>query len=699
MSLFKDLPPTHSEQEAARVKLEELYKKIAYHNRCYHEKDAPEISDAAYDALFQEALKIEKNFPHLKKSDSPTHRVGSESLSKFEKVVHKIPMLSLGNAFDEKDVEDFMTRSRKLLGIDLNAPIELIAEPKIDGLSAALQYEDGKLIIGSTRGDGLVGENITHTLQTIKTIPHQLKGFDYPKTLEVRGEVFLSKKDFIQINKSREEESLPLFANPRNAAAGSVRHLDASTAAKRPLQFFAYSIVSPGVEIYSQSQALALLEKWGFSLAGSIKICHSLKDIMQYYHSMNENRADLPYDIDGIVYKINSFQDQEKMGFVARAPRWAIAHKFPAEQGETVLNAITIQVGRTGVLTPVGELEPINIGGVLVSRASLHNADELERKDIRVGDRVIIKRAGDVIPQVVRVIKNTSKERSDPFIFPITCPICGSLALREKEEVATRCMGGFKCPAQTKERLKHFVSRNAFDIEGLGGKSIDFFWESHLIQNPIDIFTLQERDEKSLTPLRKFSGWGQKSAENLFRSIQEKKRITLDKFIYALGIPHIGQVTAKVLAQYYQTADHWQQSMVTLGVEGSSSQKFNELLSIHTVGDIIANSLVVFFQGTPNKALVHSLIALLDIMPVKTQELSTLPLAGKTILFTGTLKTMTREEAQKQAETLGAKITSSISSKTTFLVAGENPGSKLAKAKKNNIEIFSENDWINFLKS
>jgi DNA ligase (NAD+) len=691
MSLFKDLPDERDE----RKRLEALYEQIAYHNRCYHDLDAPEISDANYDKLVQEALRIEKQFPRLKRADAPTNRVGNEVQNKFEKVSHKIPMLSLENTFDEEGVRDFITRSRKLLNLLPNDPLEIMAEPKIDGLSASLHYEKGTLILGSTRGDGVTGENITHTIKTIQNIPHHLKGSTYPDTLEVRGEIFLSKEAFSQLNLTREEEGLPLFANPRNAAAGSVRQLDAGIAAKRPLQFFAYSLATPNFKVESQQETLDLLKSWGFSVADNIQLCHSLDDIMHYYRGMNERRARLPFDIDGVVYKINARQDQEKMGFVARAPRWALAHKFAAEQGETVLNAITIQVGRTGVLTPVGELEPLNIGGVLVSRVSLHNADELIRKDIRVGDRVVIQRAGDVIPQIVRVL-GTDHPRSDPFAFPTTCPVCGSPVIREENEVATRCTGNFKCTAQVKERLNHFVSRHAFDIEGLGGKSIDFFWEINLIKNPIDIFTLQQRDAQSLTPLRNFPGWGQKSAENLFQAIEEKRHVTFDRFLYALGIHHIGQVTAKVIARHYKTAEDWNNAMTYLNAE--SSEEFQKLLSIDGIGHTIATSLMVFFKEPSNKNLIATLLSILDVRTMETLENQSIPLKGKSILFTGTLQSLTREEAKSQAEQLGAKVTNTISPKTHILVVGENPGSKLEKAKKLNITIFSENEWIDFLK-
>ncbi len=695
MSLFKDFP-TSKEMEA-RQRLKKLYEEIVYHNERYHGLDAPEISDATYDKLVQEARDLERQFPQLKQNDAPTQKVGSEVDNRFEKVSHTIPMLSLENAFSEGDVENFITRSRKLLGLGPDAVLDMMAEPKIDGLSASLRYEKGVLTLGSTRGDGQTGENITHTIRTIHNIPTHLKGSNYPDVLEVRGEVFLPKEAFAQLNAMREAEGLPLFANPRNAAAGTMRQLDASITAKRPLRFFAYGLLSP-THPQSQREVLDCLKAWGFSLADNIQRCHSVLDLMDYYRDMNEKRARLPYDIDGVVYKMNRVQDQEKMGFVARAPRWALAHKFLAEQGQTILKSIQIQVGRTGVLTPVGELEPLNIGGVMVSRVSLHNGDELKRKDIRVGDRVLIQRAGDVIPQVVGVLPGDHK-RSDPFIFPTRCPVCGSPVMREENEVAIRCTGGFSCDAQAKERLNHFVSRHAFDIEGLGGKSIDFFWEKALIHSPVDIFTFQNRDQQSLTPLKNFPGWGEKSAENLFQSIEKKRHISFDRFLYALGIHHIGQVTAKAIAQHYQTVETWQNAMVLIVSEGEEGPAYQDLLSIDSIGPTIADSLRTFFQKPPNALLVKELMAVLDIKPMEKMDRHHRPFTGKTILFTGTLQNMTREEAKQQAETLGAKVTNTVSSHTSILVVGENPGSKVEKARTLNIQILSQDEWMDFIKN
>ena len=698
MSLFKDLPEISSQERTARTRLKELYQKITHHNRCYHEMDSPEISDADYDALFKEALSIEEKFPQLKQKDGPTSKVGSSAQSKFEKVPHSTPMLSLDNAFEEKDVEDFLTRTKKVLDLPKDAALDMVAEPKIDGLSAALRYSKGQLVMGITRGDGVVGENITHTIKTIQNIPHALKGKNYPESLEVRGEIFLPKEAFAQLNQEREEEDLAPFANPRNAAAGSMRQLDANIAAKRPLKFFAYSVATPLDSVPTHKDMLGQLNAWGFELAEDIQLCTSSEKLIEYYNGIGTRRSSLPYDIDGVVYKVNRLDHQSSAGFVARAPRWALAHKFPAEQGETLLKSITIQVGRTGVLTPVAELEPITVGGVVVARATLHNADELARKDIRVGDRIIIQRAGDVIPQVVRVVNPEASNRRDPFILPAHCPVCNSHTFREEGEAATRCSGGFNCSAQTKEKLKHFVSRGAFDIEGLGGRSIDFFWEEDLIKSPVDIFTLEELDQKSLTPLKNFPGWGKKSADNLFDAITEKKNTSFPRFLFALGIRHVGQVTAKAIAQHYETAEQWLEAMMALEDQGIESPEFIALTSIDNVGSIIAKSLGEFFKEVSNKELVHTLVELLTIAPAAKGSLDALPLSGKTILFTGTLQNLSREEAKHQAESLGAKVTNSVSSKTSFLVVGESPGSKYEKAQKLSVPIWSEDEWLDFIK-
>ena len=698
-----DLFECQGEQEAKK-ELESLYEKIRYHNKLYHTLDAPEISDAEYDALFHRARNLEKQYPHLKPLDTPTESVGSTVQSKFKKVTHNTPMLSLENAFSDEDVAAFLTRSKKLLELESKATIEIIAEPKLDGLSASLTYKNGQLILGSTRGDGTTGEDITHNIKTIRNIPHSLQPTDssdiFPETLEVRGEIFLPKDDFLKLNKEREEKGLPLFANPRNAAAGSVRQLHSSITKKRPLMFFAYSTASSLTSLETHLESLDRLKAWGFSLAPDIKRCTTLGDILDYYESINQKRASLPYDIDGVVYKVNALNYQTKMGFVARAPRWAIAHKFPAERAITTLNDITIQVGRTGVLTPVAELEPVNVGGVMVSRATLHNADEIERKDVRISDTVVIQRAGDVIPQVVEVLEDSKKSRAEPFVFPEKCPVCGSHALREDGEVATRCMGGFNCAAQTKEKLKHFVSRTAFDIEGLGGRSIDFFWDQNLIRSPLDIFTLEERDAQSITPLRNFANWGNKSALNLFQSIDEKRTISFDRFLFALGIRHVGQVTAKMLALHYQTPEKWVEEMHVLSTENSvMSETFMRLTSIENVGHIIALSLLEFFKDEKNVCLLEDLLKALTIIPLEREEIKETPLTGKTVLFTGTLETMSRDGAKKQAESMGAKVTNSISAKTDFLIAGTKAGSKLEKAKKLGITVLTETEWRNFFEN
>lgn len=682
-------------EREAQTELKALAEELAKHDELYHVQDAPVISDAAYDALVKRNRDIENRFPHLQRKDSRSKRVGAKvEHTPFSKVKHETPMLSLENAFSEKDLEDFVTRSKKRLGRAASDTLEFVAEPKIDGLSCSLTYQDGRLVQAATRGDGTTGEDITANVKTIQDVPHQLKG-RYPSKLYVRGEIYLSKDDFLQLNKERETENNPVFANPRNAAAGSVRQLDSSITAKRPLKFFAYGIVSKIEDLKTQYEILQQLKTWGFQVCDAVQLCYSVQDVLNYYDQIYHDRPSMPYDIDGVVYKINRFDDQEKMGYIARAPRWALAHKFPAEQAQTILNSIGIQVGRTGVLTPVANLEPVNIGGVIVSRATLHNADEIKRKDIREGDRVVVQRAGDVIPQVVSVITEKDHKRSEPYQFPSHCPVCGSHAVREKEEAAYRCTGGFNCSAQTIEKLKHFVSRKAFDIEGLGGKSIEFFWEKNLIRSPVDIFTLEEKDKKNVMRIKNFPGWGSQSAQNLFNAIHEKRKISLDRFIYSLGIRHVGQVTAKALAQYYQSDETWMHEMACAKVS-KESESYQVLKSLEGIGEIVADAITEFFKEEKNEVLVRDLLKNLDVQSVG-QKGGHLPLQGKVMIFTGTLQSMTRDQAKQKAEDLGAKVTGSVSSKTDFLVVGKDPGSKATKAKKLGVKILTEEEWLSLM--
>jgi DNA ligase (NAD+) len=677
------IPVSKLTKEEASLELAHLAKELAYHDRLYHEEDAPEIPDAEYDALVLRNRQIEERFPSLKRNDSISERVGSTPLGAFKKVAHLKPMLSLDNAFTSEDVEAFLTRCRKLLHKET---LDFMAEPKIDGLSASLTYEDGVLVRAGTRGNGEVGEDITENVKTIRSIPSQLKGNHVPKKMEVRGEVYLPKDAFLKLNKEREKQNLPLFANPRNAAAGSVRQLDASITASRPLHFFAYAVVSEGEIAHTQEALLSLLKTWSFDVNPLIEKCQNEKDLLSFYEKINEGRASLDYDIDGVVYKINSFKDQEVLGFIARSPRWALAHKFPAQQAITTLNNILIQVGRTGVLTPVAELEPITVGGVVVSRATLHNEEEIIRKDIRIGDRVLIQRAGDVIPQIVKSLGVETKKRSDPFHFPKRCPVCQSHVVKEAGEVAWRCSGGLVCHAQTLEKLRHFVSKHAFNIEGLGHKRIDYFWEKNLIETPADIFTLEYRDGHSPAPLKAQEGWGEQSAKKLFEAIHTRCQVPLDRFIYALGIRHVGQVTAHILATHYETFDHWWAEM-------QKETAYEDLQSLEGIGDVVATSLRNFAEESNNIHQIEKLIPHLNILPVKAKKGFSHLLNGKIIVFTGILQRMKRHEAEAKARALGAKVTNTVSSQTDYVVAGDSPGSKIEKAKKLGVSILTESQW------
>ena len=533
-------------EKQAAAELARLAKAIAHHDRLYHEQDDPEISDADYDALRRRNEAIEARFPDLRRDDSPSEKVGAEPAAGFGKVKHKVPMLSLGNAFEIADVEEFLARIARFLGLAKEEAVEIMAEPKIDGLSCALRYEKGKLVQGATRGDGTTGEDITANVRTIKDLPDRLKGKGWPEVLEVRGEVYMSRPDFMELNARQEMAGDKVFANPRNAAAGSVRQLNPEITAARPLHFFGYSWGelsedAPKALGKTMQEVRENFRRWGFSLNEPAKLCRGLDDLLAYYNEIMAQRPELPFDIDGVVYKVNRLDLQNRLGFVSRAPRWAIAHKFPAEQAQTVLKEITIQVGRTGALTPVANLEPISVGGVVVSRATLHNEDEIARKDIRKGDQVVIQRAGDVIPQVVEVVLDKRPKNSKPYKFPEHCPVCGSLALREEGEAVRRCTGGLVCKAQNYERLRHFVSRDAFDIEGLGGKHIQAFLDDDTIETPAHIFSRLTKLEAEISARE---GWGKQSAANLVKAIEARRTISLDRFIYALGIRQIGQATA-----------------------------------------------------------------------------------------------------------------------------------------------------------
>jgi DNA ligase (NAD+) len=688
---FAGIAPEDLLIDQAKVELKALAKIIEHHDQLYYLEDAPEVSDSEYDALRRRNGKIEQRFPDLILMTSPSKRVGIEipAMSGFAKVKHDTPMLSLDNAFDDQDVEDFCGRVRRFLNLSPETQIDIFAEPKIDGLSASLLYVNGTLHTAATRGDGLVGEDITKNVKTINDVPHTLRGSKIPGRIEIRGEIYMTHSDFNDLNENRLAAGENVFANPRNAAAGSVRQLDPNVTAKRSLHFFAYTLSDvSGLE--TQQALIQQLESWGFVVNRHTTLCKSVADVMVRYSEFETLRAKLDYDIDGIVYKVNRMDWQERLGFVSRSPRWAIAHKFPPEQGQTILESIDIQVGRTGALTPVAHLHPITIGGVVVSRATLHNQDEIERKDIREGDTVIIQRAGDVIPQVVRIIQDKRPKGSEKYKFPDHCPACGSLAVRPEGEVVCRCTGGLFCPAQVVLRLHHFVSKGAFDIEGFGYKHIEMFYKEGLIQSVVDIFKLEEKDKKSLIPLRLREGWGKKSADNLFKAIEDKRTIGLDRFIYALGIPGIGQTTAKLLARYYLSYESWKSKML-------SPNAVEELEDISGIGEKTAKDILDFFKEPHNQDILDQLqqeITIEDAKPIGNIDS---PIAGKTVVFTGTLTAFSRSEAKAKAESLGAKVSGSVSVKTDYVVVGEDPGSKATKAKELGVAILSEQDWLDLI--
>ncbi len=680
--MSSDLFDTPQARAAARHAA--LCRQIAVHDVAYHVQDSPTVSDAEYDALRREVEEIEAAYPDLITPESPTQRVGfSTKATAFQKVVHSRPMLSLGNAFEDQDVHDFYGRITRFLTIE-ETQIVIMAEPKIDGLSCALRYEDGVLVRAATRGDGEEGEDITANVLTIPDIPRQLLGHP-PKLLEVRGEVYMRRADFQALNKRQEDAGEKIFANPRNAAAGSLRQLDSKITATRPLCFFAYAVGEVSAPLAQTQDGLRqALQDFGFTISTPAILCRTIKDTLAYYHDMMLARPDLPFEVDGVVYKINDIAWQERLGSVGRAPRWAIAHKFPAEQAVTILLDIQIQVGRTGALTPVAILEPIAVGGVVVSRATLHNEDEMARKDIRIGDHVMIERAGDVIPKITAVVLEKRDPAAQVFIFPDHCPVCHSHAARVEGEAVRRCSGGLICPAQALERLCHFVSRDAFDIVGLGEKSLQEFWDKEMIRTPADIFTLEARDTGSLTPLRAWDGWGTQSAQKLFAAIDDRRTISLDRFIYALGIRQVGQVTAKRLAAYYRSYAAWSQAMMT----GDDA-----LQSIQDIGPIVAADIADFFAEPNNRALLTDLAQALTITDYNMVVQADSPLSGKVIVFTGTLTVMSRDEAKARAETCGANVTGSVSKKTDYVVAGADAGSKLTKAAALGITVLSEQEF------
>lgn len=687
------MPPKKSKAPAAdtlnpmeaTLEADTLRRQLKRHDKAYHQKDAPEISDAEYDALKNRLREIEAAFPNLVTPDSPTQTVGYAPLREFKKIRHAVPMLSLSNSFADEDVTDFVDRVRKFLLIPDTQKVEVLAEPKIDGLSCSLRYESGQLVYAATRGDGEEGEDVTENVKTIKSVPQSLpKGV--PDVLEVRGEIYMTREDFQKLNKAQEEAGDKIFANPRNGAAGSLRQLDVRITAKRPLRFYGYAlgeVSAPFAE--TQDGIRKKLENWGFDVPVPTTVAGSAAELLAFHEQVYHTRPEIPYDIDGVVYKVNDLDYQKRLGFISRSPRWATAHKFPAEQAETILKKISIQVGRTGVLTPVAELEPVNVGGVIVSRATLHNEDEIGRKGVYEGARIIIQRAGDVIPQVVRVV-NTQPDKV--FKFPATCPECGSLAVREEDEAATRCTGGLVCPAQAVERLKHFVSKYAFDIEGLGEKIIKEFWDEGIIKMPGDIFRL----EKHAEALKTREGWGELSVKNLLAAVEERRSIGLDRFIYALGIRQVGQATARKLALHYSSLENLLAQMKD--AQDHSSAAYHALDDIGDIGASMAEDIVAFFAEKHNLDVIHDLKKELNVKDFERPKTVESAVTGKTVVFTGKLTKMGRDEAKAQAESLGAKVAGAVSKNTDYLIAGEDAGSKMKKAAELGVKVLTEDEWL-----
>ena len=675
----------------AREEHARLQAEIAEHDRRYHGEDAPIISDAEYDDLRRRYTALEEAFPELAGADSANRKVGAAPSEKFAKVRHRVPMLSLGNIFADEDVEEFCARVRRFLGLNESAPLDVVAEAKIDGLSCSLRYENGELVQAATRGDGYEGEDVTANVRVVEAIPKRLEGA--PKVFEARGEVYMRHADFAALNARQAAAGKPVYANPRNFAAGSLRQLDPRMTAERPLQFFAYAWGELSEPFAStQFGAIEAMARFGLPTNPLTRLCRSAAEMLAQYRSIEEKRATLGYDIDGVVYKVNDLTLQQRLGFVSRSPRWAVAHKFPAEQATTIVEAIDVNVGRTGALTPIAKLKPVTVGGVVVSNATLHNEDEIERKDVRVGDTVLVQRAGDVIPQVLSVVLDKRPADSKPYVFPETCPICGSAALREIDEktgekdVVRRCAGTLICPAQAIEGLKHFVSRNAFDIEGLGEKLIELFFTEGLIRTPADIFTLKARDGQGRPPLRDWEGFGETSARNLFNAIDARRTIPINRFVYALGIRHVGETNARRLARHF---GDWESLRAAARAENAAE----ELSGVGGIGPVVAEAIADFFAEPRNETALDALVKEVTVEPMEAIAAGH-PLAGQTIVFTGSLERMTRDEAKAVAERLGAKVSGSISAKTNLVVAGPGAGSKLAKARELGVETIDEDEWI-----
>ncbi len=702
---------TLTEADAAN-RLMRLAKEIERHNRLYHDKDAPEISDADYDALIRENSALEAQFPHLVRADSPNAQVGAAPTSALKKVPHAVRMMSLDNGFADEDIAEFIARVRRFLALPEDAPVALTAEPKIDGLSCSLRYEQGQLVLAATRGDGQTGEDVTANVRTIADIPDALTGADIPAIFEIRGEVYMAKDAFAALNarllaEAEDPEKARQFANPRNAAAGSLRHKDAGVTASRPFRFLAHGWGEHSVlPADSQLGVMQAIESWGLPVSDRLTRVDSLEGLIAHYRSIEAARADLPFDIDGVVYKVDRLDWQQRLGFVAKSPRWAIAHKFPAERAQTTLEAIDIQVGRTGKLTPVGRLTPVTVGGVVVSNVTLHNADEIARLGVRPGDRVVVQRAGDVIPQVVENL--TRNEARDPFAYPDHCPVCGSEAVREEGEVDIRCTGGLICGAQRFERLRHFVSRVALDIEGLGEKTIQEFLDLGWLNEPADIFRLSRHRDELLTR----EGWKEKSVDNLLAAIEAKRSPDAARLLFGLGIRHVGAVTARDLLKRHHRLEHVRtlaQEIIALrdgfaAVPEEADSKFRnrldkaiaEHIGVDNIGAAVGHALADFFHEPHNVAVWDDLLREVS-PPDYIVETTASRVTGKTVVFTGKLETMSREEAKAQAERLGAKAAGSVSAKTDLLVAGPGAGSKLKQAAALGIEVIDEAAWAQFV--